>query len=167
MARSPAGRLALAFLVAGVIHCGCDGRGRWASGTDISRRVGLLRHEYARGYPISFAEKAHEVIDTNAAELTRIGAPAIPALLKALEDQTPTRCEAGYGKIAGKLPGPNETVRVSTIRVSDKANWILERITGQGFMFDSDLPLPERRMIIAKWRKWWEQHHREYESQAR
>ena len=132
---------------------------------EIAQRVRDLRREHGRGYPLALTEKLDEWVDKNAAAIIRIGKPAVPALLEELENQTPTECVRGYGKLAVPIPGPTGGMIKPTIRVSDKVNWILEEITRQDFEFDSDLPDEERKEAIKKWRQWWESQasHRSFE----
>ena len=144
--------------------CGCLERASTQE-TEIERHIRQLAWE--GGYPpvVDTRYTFQNWMDENSYALMHIGFPAVPALLKALEDQTTTSCELGYGKVKWDLPWPDGGNWKTPIRVSDKANWILKQITGRDFEFDSDLPDEERREAIKKWRQWWESQgsHRSFE----
>jgi len=105
-------------------------------------------------------EKIPVGIDTNLAELLWIGKPAVPELIKLLNDDTPAGC------ISWGFCEKEDSV-------AKKALWVLrmfhhdsfDNTYSDGLQYE-ELPAPEKREeFIKKWQEWWQKNnHREFDT---
>lgn len=106
------------------------------------------------------------------AELARIGKPAVPMLISALQGGRNSWTKQGAAQLLGTIGDKRATEPlVKQLRNDDK--WVrkesaeaLRKVTGQNFGYDPEAEPAQREAAAKKWEEWWNKEKEKEEKAA-